>query len=134
MGAFPCRQVSEEVTVRLMDDREAAWRKDLKRIQQELPKDKQEWHLQGISITTAGIPDITEDEVKRYVEYVLSRVQDPIICLDILPAENGKVALRYEHRTVKFERIRRITGYLVGAIDRWNNAKRSEEKDRVKHL
>lgn len=32
-----------------------------------------------------------------------------------------------------FERIRRITGYLVGTIDRWNNAKRSEEQDRVKH-
>jgi ribonucleoside-triphosphate reductase len=32
-----------------------------------------------------------------------------------------------------FERIRRITGYLVGTTDRWNNAKRAEEKDRVKH-
>lgn len=34
---------------------------------------------------------------------------------------------------IKFERIRRITGYLVGSIDNWNDAKRSEEKDRVKH-
>jgi ribonucleoside-triphosphate reductase len=33
----------------------------------------------------------------------------------------------------KFERIRRITGYLVGTLDRWNNAKRAEEADRVKH-
>ena len=33
----------------------------------------------------------------------------------------------------KFERIRRITGYLVGTIDRWNNAKRTEEGDRLKH-
>ena len=32
-----------------------------------------------------------------------------------------------------FERIRRITGYLVGTTDRWNNAKRAEERDRVKH-
>ena len=32
-----------------------------------------------------------------------------------------------------FERIRRITGYLVGTMDRWNNAKRAEERDRVKH-
>lgn len=32
-----------------------------------------------------------------------------------------------------FERIRRITGYLVGTIDRFNNGKRAEEKDRVKH-
>lgn len=34
---------------------------------------------------------------------------------------------------VKFERIRRITGYLVGTTDRFNNAKRDEEHDRVKH-
>ena len=33
---------------------------------------------------------------------------------------------------VKFERIRRITGYLVGTIDRFNDGK-NEEKDRVKH-
>ena len=34
---------------------------------------------------------------------------------------------------VKFERIRRITGYLVGTTDRFNNGKKAEEKDRVKH-
>lgn len=35
---------------------------------------------------------------------------------------------------VGFERIRRITGYLVGTLDRFNDAKRAEERDRVKHL
>ena len=39
---------------------------------------------------------------------------------------------RSEHE-VHFERIRRITGYLVGTMDRWGNAKRAEEHDRVKH-
>ena len=34
---------------------------------------------------------------------------------------------------VRFERIRRITGYLVGTLDRWNNAKKAEERDRVQH-
>ena len=34
---------------------------------------------------------------------------------------------------VGFERIRRITGYLVGTVDRFNNGKKAEEKDRVKH-
>ncbi|MDE6285284.1 MAG: hypothetical protein K2M17_06015 [Bacilli bacterium] len=34
---------------------------------------------------------------------------------------------------VDFERIRRITGYLVGTVDRFNNAKRAEESERVKH-
>jgi ribonucleoside-triphosphate reductase len=36
-------------------------------------------------------------------------------------------------KDVKFERIRRITGYLVGTLDKWNDAKKAEEKDRVKH-
>lgn len=35
---------------------------------------------------------------------------------------------------VKFERIRRITGYLVGTVDRFNDAKRAEVRDRVKHV
>lgn len=34
---------------------------------------------------------------------------------------------------VEFERIRRITGYLVGTLDRFNDGKRAEERDRVKH-
>lgn len=45
----------------------------------------------------------------------------------VLP-NNGQVG-----ENVKFDRIRRITGYLVGTTDRFNNAKRAEEKDRVKH-
>ena len=45
----------------------------------------------------------------------------------VLP-NDGKVG-----ENVKFDRIRRITGYLVGTTDRFNNAKRAEEKDRVKH-
>jgi ribonucleoside-triphosphate reductase len=40
---------------------------------------------------------------------------------------------RTESDGVPFERIRRITGYLVGTLDKWNNAKRAEERDRVKH-
>lgn len=34
---------------------------------------------------------------------------------------------------VNFERIRRITGYLVGTMEKWNDAKKAEERDRVKH-
>ncbi len=40
---------------------------------------------------------------------------------------------RTEEDGIKFERIRRITGYLVGTVDRFNNSKRAEERDRVKH-
>lgn len=45
-----------------------------------------------------------------------------------LTVQTGQVG-----ENVKFDRIRRITGYLVGTTDRFNNAKRAEERDRVKH-
>ena len=50
--------------------------------------------------------------------------------------ENGKLLIRggMIGYGVKFERIRRITGYLVGTLDRFNNAKRAEEHDRDKHF
>lgn len=44
---------------------------------------------------------------------------------------DGKV---YIGEGVKFERIRRITGYLVGTVERFNDAKRAEVADRVKHM
>lgn len=43
------------------------------------------------------------------------------------------VELSYDLGNVPFQRIRRITGYLVGTLDRFNNGKRAEERDRVKH-
>ena len=45
--------------------------------------------------------------------------------------ENGRVIIG---EGGKFERIRRITGYLVGTVDRFNDAKRAEVRDRVKHV
>lgn len=36
-------------------------------------------------------------------------------------------------QNIGFERIRRITGYLVGTMDKWNDAKKAEESERVKH-
>lgn len=44
--------------------------------------------------------------------------------------EGGNV---YIGEGVKFERIRRITGYLVGSVERFNDAKKAELRDRVKH-
>ena len=43
------------------------------------------------------------------------------------------VNLTVTTRQQPFERLRRITGYLVGSMNRWNDAKRAEEHDRVKH-
>ena len=47
--------------------------------------------------------------------------------------EGDEVALGYTFAPVPFERIRRITGYLVGSTDRWNQGKRAELADRVTH-
>jgi anaerobic ribonucleoside-triphosphate reductase len=53
------------------------------------------------------------------------------VCMNIskVKNENGMVG-----EGVKFERIRRITGYLVGTLDRFGDAKKSEVKERVKHV
>ena len=50
-----------------------------------------------------------------------------------IKVDGDYVELSYDLGHRPFHRIRRITGYLVGTLDRFNNAKRAEEHDRVKH-
>lgn len=60
--------------------------------------------------------------------------RDPICCYNgIINDVCPKCGRKENEGPVGFERIRRITGYLVGTLDRFNNAKRAEERDRVKH-
>ena len=60
--------------------------------------------------------------------------RDPVCGYSGIIGETCPKCGRKEHDgEFGFERIRRITGYLVGTLDRFNNAKRAEEKDRVKH-
>ena len=89
--------------------------------------------VNGINVTVTGIKDMSEQEIIGYIDMLRNENQDELSQLTISPAENGEVNLDYELQPARFERIRRITGYLVGTIDRWNNAKRAEEHDRVKH-
>lgn len=53
--------------------------------------------------------------------------------LDTQEKTELKTAPKLVGEGLHFERTRRITGYLVGTLDRFNDAKRAEEKDRVKH-
>lgn len=46
---------------------------------------------------------------------------------------NNVVTERERGKGIEFERIRRITGYLTGSLNTWNNAKKREEQDRIKH-
>ena len=60
--------------------------------------------------------------------------RDPICGYNgIIDNECPKCGRHEDDGSLGFERIRRITGYLVGTLDRFNNAKRAEERDRVKH-
>ena len=74
------------------------------------------------------------DEEKRcYADYIREKHPDKIIHNLEITIVGDEVELRFKYDNVPFERIRRITGYLVGTLDRWNNGKRAEEMERVKH-
>ena len=59
--------------------------------------------------------------------------RDPVCGFSGLIANECPHCHRGESESQPFERIRRITGYLVGTLDKFNDAKRAEERDRVKH-
>jgi len=71
-------------------------------------------------------------ESQAYVNYLESKYNRKLKSLDI-NIDGDFADLNYEFEHVPFERIRRITGYLVGTMDQWNSAKAAEEHDRVKH-
>ena len=77
---------------------------------------------------------IDEAEKQAYVDYVKEKYPNKhLIQLTITLVDNDEVELYSEFSEEPFQRIRRITGYLVGTLDRFNNGKRAEEHDRVKH-
>ena len=76
--------------------------------------------------------EISELEQKEYVKYLENKFHKTLDSLEIT-MDGDYVDLQYSFIPVNFERIRRITGYLVGTVERFNDAKRAEERDRVKH-
>lgn len=87
----------------------------------------------GVEITLASETPVDIVEIEQYVQRGPDKYGSRLnhMKVEILP--NDEVALTYRVKNKPFERIRRITGYLVGTLDRWNNAKHAEEHDRVKH-
>ena len=86
-----------------------------------------------IPVIFINIPDATTKEAGAYVNYVQQRIKAPLDKLTVKMCDDGMVDVHYEGNGQKFERIRRITGYLTGNLDTWNNAKQAEERERVKH-
>lgn len=79
--------------------------------------------------------EMTKSEILGYIKYIKeNNPKRDIQELNITICENDEVELEYTFVPVPIERIRRITGYLVGTTDRWNDAKAAEERDRVKHM
>lgn len=77
---------------------------------------------------------MTVDEVNEYLKMFCAMhpfEKEGEINIE-LDGEFVDVYLNVEEK-IPFQRIRRITSYLVGTVDRWNNAKKSELKDRIKH-
>ncbi len=86
-----------------------------------------------MKINTSG-ENISQEEINEYVKYVEEKYPDKKIATLDLNVNGDYVDLNYTFENdVPFERIRRITGYLVGTLDRFNDGKRAEERDRVKH-
>lgn len=77
--------------------------------------------------------EISEKELNAYIKHGEDKYPNrKIVGMDV-NIDGDFVDLKYYFDSVPFDRIRRITGYLVGTLDRFNDAKRCEEHDRVKH-
>lgn len=82
------------------------------------------------------LTDLTYNEAVNYIELCEKQKgnkTDRITEIVLEPREGDNIYLDWTVKPLPFDRIRRITGYLVGDLNRWNNAKRQEEHDRVKH-
>lgn len=76
--------------------------------------------------------EITEKEKELYIKHVTSRTTRKVKELTI-ELDGDFVNLTWTYDEQPFQRIRRITGYLVGTLDRFNNGKKAEVADRVHH-
>lgn len=86
--------------------------------------------IDGIEVTLAGDTPLP-GEIEGYVREGIKRHGSRLTGMDI-HLDGPDMDVDYILKQ-PFERIRRITGYLVGTTDRWNNAKQHELADRVKH-
>ncbi len=78
--------------------------------------------------------EISSEERQEYVKRALNRNSHRTIEeINITVVDNDYVDIETVCAPEKFQRIRRITGYLVGTLDRFNNAKSAEVRDRVGH-
>ena len=88
--------------------------------------------VNNIEIVLTGTEDMKQEEINAYIQRGKEAEPKKELSKIEINVDGEYVDLKY-HYNMPFERIRRITGYIVGTTDRWNNAKKAELKDRVKH-
>lgn len=76
---------------------------------------------------------LDQKEIDAYVQYAIEANPGKLVTELDIDLDGDYANLTYHFGEIPFDRIRRITGYLVGTVDRFNNGKRAEERDRVKH-
>ena len=77
--------------------------------------------------------ELSEKEKQAYIDYVQKKNPNTEIEWINIIVDDEYVNLKYKVNPVPFNRIRRITGYLTGNTNTWNDAKKDELKDRVLH-
>ena len=76
---------------------------------------------------------LPQEGINAYMRQIREKNPSRTVESAVIEVDGEYVNVSYKLEPVSFERVRRITGYLVGTTERWNNAKRAEERDRVKH-
>jgi anaerobic ribonucleoside-triphosphate reductase len=117
----------------------------MKKIVYKNPEDVENFDIKRFVKSLGQYAKVTEKDVKEALADFDQYETMHVSCLveagmKLLKEKVGEDAMKEyfdEHAEWfdegKFERLRRITGYLVGTLDRWNDAKKAEEKARVKH-
>ena len=117
----------------------------MKKIIYKNPNDAENFDMKRFLKSLSKYAKVSEKEVTEaladFEQYETMHVSCLVeVGMKLIDAKSGEQAAKeyFDNYAMyfdegKFERLRRITGYLVGTLDRWNDAKKAEEKARVKH-
>ncbi len=91
-----------------------------------------EYEFRGVRVLSNE--ELDENAISAYLAFCEERMKPGQDIYEMTLDFDGEfVTPSVRFHQPNFNRIRRITGYLTGSLDTWNNAKKAEEHDRVKH-
>ena len=89
--------------------------------------------IDGVFVEVINV-ELCEKEIRQYLFYLRNKFKGQSLEYLSIKIDGDYVDLNYRLIPKDFVRLRRITGYLTQDLKMWNNAKRAEERDRVKHI